>query len=203
MHTRRVGAFLIGAWLLGSVVVSYIAMQNLGMVDRILGNPPLAITRELDYLGRDMSRMMFRYHAAQINRHVFESWHVLQLGLLAAFLGTSILTSNRSKTLIAGSALMIVLVVVQAFYLTPILNGLSRSFDFLPPSAGATDRENFQRYHTFYMLFEVLKFLTAIVMTGRLLFDRYDWQNAFGVDSSRKTKVIRKRRRPGSEAPAV
>src|SRR5262245_5573594 len=175
MHTRRVGAFLIGAWLLGSIVVAYVATQSLAMTDRILSNPPVAITRELDYLGRDMSRMIFRYHAAQTNRHVFESWHVLQLGLLAAFLATSLLTSHRSNALIAASAFMIVLVVVQAFYLTPILNGLSRSFDFLAPGAGTTDREHFQSYHRVYMTLEILKFVAALVMTGRLLFDRYDW----------------------------
>jgi hypothetical protein len=54
-----------------------------------------------------------------------------------------------------------------------------------------------------YMAMEILKFVVAIVMTGRLLFDSYEWKNAMTGQTVRRTKIIRKRRRPGSAAPAA
>lgn len=206
MHTRRVGAFLIGAWILGCLLLMYAAGQNVATVERILGNPPLPIAKELTDIGSDVAHIMFRHEAMQATRRLYESWGVMQLGLMGAFFATAFLTSHRSKFLIIGSAFVLIMIAIQAFYLTPIVHGLGRSLDFLPPNAAPRERENLQHYETMFYVAEALKLLVGVVLAGRLLFDRYDWKNRmFGDEELAATgttsKGIRKRKRRVSPHP--
>ena len=101
MHTRRVGAFLIGAWLLGAALMAFISSQAFVNVERFLNNPPEQIAKELDDIGPDMMRQILRYQASQHTRHIIETWEVMQLGLGGALLATSVLTAHRSRVIIS------------------------------------------------------------------------------------------------------
>lgn len=200
MHTRRVGAFLIGSWLLGSLLIAFISSQVFVNVDRFLNSPPAQIAKELDDIGPDMMRQILRYQASQHSRHIIETWEVMQLGLGGALLATSVLTAHRSRFVIASSALMMAIVLFMYFHLTPIMNALARSFDFLPLTAALQERENYNRYSVWYHVLEILKVTLGIVITGRLLFDRYDWQDKLFPASAGTTKGLRRRRK--TQAPA-
>ena len=200
MHTRRVGAFLIGAWLLGTLLMAFIPSQGLLSVDRFFSNPPSQISKELDDVGPEVMRQILRFQATQHNRHILETWEIVQLGLGGALLATSLLTAHRSRIVSFCSIVMFLMVLVMYFYLTPILNALGRSVDFLPAGAAAQERDSFDFYSVWYRVLDILKALLGIVVTARLLFDRYDWQDKLmpGV-ADPSGKGVRKRRRPPSQ----
>ena len=200
MHTRRVGAFLIGAWLLGSLLMAFIPSQGLLSVDRFFSNPPPQISKELDDVGPEVMRQILRFQAAQQNRHIIETWEIVQLGLGGALLATSFLTSHRSRIVLICSTVMVLMVLVMYFYLTPIMNALGRSFDFLPAGAASRERDNYSYYAVWYRVLDILKAMLGIVVTARLLFDRYDWQEKLmpGV-TAQSAKGVRRRRRPPSK----
>jgi hypothetical protein len=198
MHTRRVGAFLIGAWLLGSFLMAFVMSQSLVNVDRIMNSPPQAVSKEFEDIGSEVTRRILRFEAAQLNRHLTETWEVMQFGLGAALLVTSILTSHRSRFLIIGTVLMTAIVVYMYFSLTPRMNQLERSFDFLPAGAAARERDNFQSYAVWYKVLEILKSAFGVIIAARLLFDRYDWRASLigtAPAAEGKGKGMRKRRR--------
>jgi hypothetical protein len=176
MHTRRVGAFLIGAWLLGSLLMAFVSSQSLVNVDRFFSNPPTQVAKEIDDVGPDVMRQILRYQASQHIRHIVETWEVIQLGLGGALLATSFLTSHRSRIVIICSSIMIIMVLIMYFNLTPILNALARSYDFLPATAAIQERENYNYYSVWYRVLDILKAGLGVIVTARLLFDRYDWQ---------------------------
>ena len=196
MHTRRVGAFLIGAWLLGAVLMAFISSQAFVNVERFLNNPPDQIAKELDDIGPDMMRQILRYQASQHTRHIIETWEVMQLGLGGALLATSVLTAHRSRVIISASVIMIAMVLFMYFYLTPAMNALGRSYDFLPPTAALQERENYNQYAVWRRVLEILKALLGFVITGRLLLDRYDWQDKLFPGSSAQSRGVRRRRNP-------
>jgi hypothetical protein len=199
MHTRRVGAFLIGAWLLGSLLVAFISSQAFLNVDRFFGSPPAQISKEIDDIGPDVMRQILRYQASQHTRHLSETWEVMQLGLGSALLATSFLTAHRSRIVIFSTALMLLIVLVMYFRLTPIMNALARSYDFLPLTASSQERDAFSYYAVWYRVLDILKAALGVIVTGRLLFDRYDWQEKL-LPGSGPAKGVRRRRRP---APAI
>jgi hypothetical protein len=155
----------------------FVTRQSLIAVDRVLANPPVALSAELASLGPDVSRQMLRHEALEFNRHATETWEMLQLGIGGALLATSLLTAHRSRILIGCSVAMLVLVGIMGFVLTPLMNGLGRSFDFLAATAGLTERDNFQYYLVWHRVLEVLKVGLGMVISARLLFDRYNWRS--------------------------
>ena len=176
MHTRRLGAFLIGAWLLGTLLVMFVTSQSYKNIDRFFASLPPQVAKEVDDVGPEAMRQILRFHASEHNRHVKETWEMMQLGIVAALLATAVLTSHRSRVLVTCAGLMIMMVLTTYLYFTPVLNELSRSFDFLPLTAAVKEREEFSNYAVWYRVFEVLKTTLALVVTARLLFDRHELQ---------------------------
>ena len=78
-------------------------------------------------------RQILRFQASQHNRHVFETWEVIQMGILGALLATSFLTDHRSRIVLICTGIMLLLVVIAYTQLTPYMNALSRSYDFYRP----------------------------------------------------------------------
>lgn len=195
MHTRRFASFILGAWILGCLLMGYVMSQNVQNVDRILNNPPGPVAKDIEDLGADITRILLRFQASEVNRFLSDVWGVLQLGLGAAFLISCALTSHRSKFLIIVSTVMIVIVALQMFYLTPIMTQLGRSFDFLPATAALKDRENYQGFHVWHTVLEFLKLLLGVGLAVRLLFDRYAWQQKL---TGTPQRVSRRRRRHSS-----
>lgn len=178
--------------MVGCLLMGYVVSQNMQNVDRILNNPPGPVAKDIEDLGSDITKMLLRFQASEVNRFLGDVWGVLQLGLGAAFLISAVLTSHRSKFLMIVSSAMILLVVLQMFWISPIMTQLGRSFDFLPLTAALKDRENYQSYRVWYVVFEFLKLLFGLALAIRLLFDRYAWQQKLAGSPQR---VSRRRRR--------
>jgi hypothetical protein len=198
MHTRRLGAFLIGAWLLGTLLVMFTTSQSYRNVDRFLTSPPPQASTAVDNVGSELMRQILRFQASEHNRHVKETWEMMQLGLGAALLATSFLTSHRSRVVFICAALMIAMVLTMYLYFTPVMNALARSFDLLPLTAAVREREDFSHYAVWYRVFEVLKTMLALVVAARLLFDRYELQDKLIPAGGGQNNRLRRRRHSAS-----
>ena len=206
MHTRRLASFLIGAWLLGTLMLSFVvAGQNFAQVDRILETPPGQIAKDISDLGEDVVRQMFRYQAAEANRFLFQIWGVVQLGLGLAFLTAVTITAHRNKVLMIGALLMLLITCLQTLYIVPSMTALGRLFDFLPATANSPERDTHRTLHIWSQILEVIKLLTGLVVAGRLLFDRMAWQDRIAParSSHGHGRRRRKRTRDGSEVEQV
>lgn len=187
---------------MGVVLVWFVSSQSLLNVERILTTPPQQVQKEFDDMGPEVARQILRYEANQLNRRVSETWEILQLGLAGALFASSILTASRSKTTIICSALLMALAALMAFYLTPGMNALARSYDFLPPTAALREREAFQRLDVWHRVCQVFGMIVALVLACRLLFDFYEFGAKLIPDFGKNTKRRRRRRTsvPGSSA---
>lgn len=197
MHTRRVGAFLIGAWFLGSLLVAFVTSQAYTNVDRFFVAPPAQISKQLEDIGPDGMRQILRFQAALFNRHISETWLMTQLGLGCALLATSLFTTHRSRIVIVGAAVMTLFVAVMYFYLTPTMNALARSYEFLPAGAAIQERQTFDRLSVWYRVLEIVKAVLGALVTARLLLDRNDLQETL-LSSPTSAKSHRHRRRKSS-----
>ena len=205
MHTRRLASFLLGAWLMASLTIAYMATQNFAEVERVLATPPSAIVKDIDELGHDITRQLLRYQVAEANRFIFETWGIIQVGMGGAFLSSVLITAHRSKFLIISAAVMAVIALIQTFYILPSLASLGRAIDFLPLNANSPERDSHRSFHVMYQVLDILKLMLGIAASGRLLFDRYGWQEKLlpASSSSQRRRRRRKRTSDGSEVQQV
>jgi hypothetical protein len=175
--------------------MGYVSNQNLLIVDKIMETPPGPVAKDMEDLGADITKQLFRFQASETNRFLFAVWEVLQIGLAAAFLSAALFTAHRSRYLLIVSTMMIGIVVVQAFYISPAMASLGRAYDFLPSTAASPERDNYQSFYVMHNLLEIVKVLLGLTLTARLLFDRYGWKSKLLPTPNRQ---LRRRRRSSS-----
>lgn len=178
---------------MGSIFAWFSSSQSYLNIDRIFSAPPPQVQREIDGMGQDIARQFLGHQAAQFTRRLQETWEVMQLGLGGALLATAVMTSHRSRTLIAGTILMLVIVAVLMFSVTPNINGLGRALEFQAATAALRERQSFVSYQLWFRVLEAGKSVVLILITSRLLFDFYD----FGKLLPRAKRPVRRRRRSG------
>jgi hypothetical protein len=181
MHNRRFGALLIGGWLVGTAIIWFITAQTLLTADRVLTTPPAAVQKGLADMGSGTAASLLRYQATEVNRRLVETWEILQIGMGCALFVTSFLTVHRSKTTLGASILLTALAAAGALYVTPAMNELGRFLDFLPLSAAPQERQTFGQLQLWHKVLDILKLLSALVVSGRLLFDFYEFRDRFGA----------------------
>ena len=167
MRHTRIAAFLLGAWLLGTLFMIFVATQNFETVDRVMKSPPPEAYKMILALGNDSARQLLRYTAGEENRFFFENWELAQLVL--GVLLTGLLTFGVESRMLAGfSGAMLILTLFEHFKITPEMAWLGRSFDFLPWTAESLSRDQFWKLHGVYSAIEIVKMLLAVVIAGFL-----------------------------------
>lgn len=147
MDYRRVSAFLLGAWIIGSLFMIFVAIQNFGMADK-LGNP------ETHAALRDM--------AGRLNQVFFVNWELAEL-LLAVLLTAALVFGVRSRIQAGLSGALLILVAIQHFGVTPQMLSLSAHLD------DATAAAQFGKLHAIYGVMEVVKLVGLLALTIALL----------------------------------
>ena len=163
MH-HRIAAFLLGAWILGSLFMMFAATQNFAAVNRVLAaTPPTTIQA----IGNDQARQLLRDMAGQANQVLFVAWEYTQVILSAALAGL-LLFGVRNRLLGSFALGLLLLTAIQRLFITPEMIGLTSRLD----SAAAASR--FGELHAIYGITEVLKLLIAVVIGCILL---PDWRS--------------------------
>jgi hypothetical protein len=170
MHYSRISAFLLGALLLGSLFVAFVATGNFQTVSEILKSPPPQAEKMIKTLGDENARLLLRYLAGEENRLFFESWETAELILGVALAGLLLLT-GKSRLLAGMAGALVILTVFQHFKITPELVWQGRTIDFVPATADSVARQQFFKLHAAYGVIEAVKLLLIIVI-GIALFPR-------------------------------
>src|SRR5580658_414432 len=102
MHYSRISAFLLGALLLGSLFMGFVATENFRTANEILKSPPPQAEKMIQQLGEENSRLLLRYQAGEENRLFFETWETAQI-VLGLFLA-ALLFLMGNRRLLAGFA---------------------------------------------------------------------------------------------------
>lgn len=156
-------ALCFGVWLMGTVCVSVVAMQDFYTIDRLLadpGNPTFA--GMVEQIGHDQSRNFLRYLASELNRLFFRLWNLVQFGIggVAFWLVLGIPQASRVKWLIIG---MLVTVALLTVWITPQILAVGRSLDFVPRDPVPANMRMFGLLHAAYTTLELLKFAAGVL----------------------------------------
>jgi hypothetical protein len=169
MHVRRLVCVLLGAWMGGSLFMTTVATQNFRSVDRLLAQPPQSASIIIQEIGHDAARSLLRYEVSEQNRFYFTLWEWIQLGLGVAVLGSLLFGTHERAFMILSSALMLLIVLVMRFSITPDIISLGRAIDFVSAAAPSGARTRFWRLHGVYSAMEVVKLLIGIALIIKLV----------------------------------
>ena len=170
MHFHRFAAFLLGAWLAGCLFMDMVATQNFRSVDRLLAAPTPQLAERVQAMGgHDAARILLRHQVAEQNRWYFETWEEIQIVLGVALFLVLLFGAVADRWMLFFTLLMLAIVLIAHFFLTPGITRLGRTIDFAPPGTSSPDRTRFWILHGAYSGSELIKLGVGIVLAVLLL----------------------------------
>ena len=134
MHSSRIGAFLLGAWLGCSLFLGVLAFENVRFAGRLARESVPPATQIINAAGPEQARLLLRHFAWEQNRYYYTNWEMFQMPvavILALFL---YLTTDRRILPPVLCGLMLILVMFEYLAITPEFIYRGREADFPPGS---------------------------------------------------------------------
>ena len=156
-------AFCFGVWVMGTVCVSVVAMQDFYTVDRLLETSRTrAFTTVVDDLGHEAARSFLRFLASELNRLFFQIWNWAQfaIGGAALLLLWDVPGAARLRWLVIG---MLAVVGFLTVGVTPLMLVVGRSLDFVPRDPIPPALGRFGMLHATYTTLELAKCAAGVV----------------------------------------
>lgn len=144
--------------------------QNFRAVDRLLDHPSPEARHSIEALGgREHARTFLRYQASERNRIYFETWEIVQLILGSALFFLLLFGTTERKFTLLLALLMVAVVAIMHFILTPEIVALGRLTDFAPAHAPAPERQRLWMADGAYLTLKVAKWVLGLALAGKFL----------------------------------
>ena len=161
IHYRSLTVFLLGAWLGASILADVAVTQNFQAVDRFLASAGM------DQASRTTERVLMRRNAADENAWIFLNWERAEF-IVDAVLAMLLIRGNRMALI--GIILVLAILAVEHFFLTPRIISLGGSVDSLKP--GEAQYKTFWMLHGFYSGLDILKMLIVFALAARAVWTK-------------------------------
>jgi hypothetical protein len=166
MTRVRWAAFLMGAWVAGSLFVSVIAAENFYTIDRLLSAPANHTFQAMtDQLGRPAARDLLRYLSSELNRLYFQLWNIAQV-VIAAAVFVLLRRVPRATRIRRAAMAMLAVVVLMLVWLAPEITAVGRTLDFVPRETPPPQLARFGVLHAAYAALEMVKLLVGVIATA-------------------------------------
>ena len=166
MKIRYFAGWLLGAWIAGSLFMILVATQNFRSVDRLLAAPGGAAAH-VEQMGREEARTFLRYQVSEQNRWYFDTWEKIQLALGVSLLVIAWAGFPERKIIGVVAGVMLAIVLLERFYLTPEIVRLGRLIDFT--AQASPERGMFWRFHGAYSGAELVKLALGLYLSARFV----------------------------------
>ncbi|HZL57306.1 MAG TPA: hypothetical protein VFC21_09505 [Bryobacteraceae bacterium] len=164
---RRIAGIVLGIWLGAATFADIAVTQNFDTVDRFLRSPGSSMTAiEIDKIGNERLRPVLRRNAGEENNFLFENWETAELAVAALIISLLFAGGKPSRLMLSLAFLMMFIVAVQRFYLSPEVAALGRRIADLPANDPLTAR--FWKAHGIYSGLEIGKLLLGAALAVRL-----------------------------------
>jgi hypothetical protein len=168
VHTRRISAFLLGAWIAGCLFMTFIMIENLRAPSLVMASPAAPVAKIIQQLGWDQTSALLRHAAAEQIRLITTRWIEAQLPLALALLACLALATQKRVMPLALCGIML-LVVLFEFRISPELIYQGRETDFPPGSTAPGPVTRYWALQQVYFGAEIVKLLCGGIL-GSYLF---------------------------------
>lgn len=152
--------------------MGWVATENFKSVERLLNDPAAGAAGAIKQLGYHEVRQFLRYQVAEQNRFYFENWELMQMFLGTLIFGILLFATKSGRYTLVLPLVMLVLVMLTHFLITPRIISLGRLLDFMPSNSLALDEIRFHATHRVYAVIEGFKIALGLVLSGVLIAHR-------------------------------
>ncbi|MDQ6758980.1 MAG: hypothetical protein M3Z32_03810 [Acidobacteriota bacterium] len=168
MHLRRLACFLLGGWLMGSVLMLFVTSWNYDAADVVARSHSSDLAKVVGPLSGEQARMLFFHMANEATRSYGVAWEIMQMviGLATA---AALFLERRTRLYTIGVGLMLLLVLFECSVILPQLDYVGRSVDFVPWNATSSMRDQYWSLRAVFLGMDTLKLLLGVGITAALL----------------------------------
>lgn len=130
MHSTRIATFLLGAWIAVSLWLNWSSLHSLGRLDEFLHSPNSGAADIIRPMGTEQGRLLLHSFAAEQIRSQRETWEAIQIPLALLLAAVIYFAVEKRPVPLIFCGLMLALVLVQYFAITPELSYRGRQTDF-------------------------------------------------------------------------
>jgi hypothetical protein len=132
MHTRRIAAFLLGAWLFGTVMMAVVARESFAAIEDVLAHPASQAGDLIRALGADSARLLLHYYAVSQRQIILNYWEWAEIIVGAALAAVLFSAKYVNRIAASGSAVMLLLVLFLHFVIAPEVGFVERNLAAQP-----------------------------------------------------------------------
>jgi hypothetical protein len=184
MFSRRLATFVLGIWMGCCALVDILALEGHRITRQVLDNPSPEVKGVLTKAGDAPVATLTHHVASEQTRATFETWEQAQMILALIMVIMLVFTDQRKILAIAMCGAMFLVVVAQHFGVTPDLNIVGRSADFLAENASFNVRTQIWTLTQIYGALETFKLVVGGVLASYF----------FGMESTVKRSKSRRTR---------
>lgn len=173
--------------------MQWTAQENSAAVGRMLQQPDPAATLRIKALGKDDSSLLLQFLASEQNRYNFEIWEISQVVLAGLFFFFLLFGTDENKFSLALALVLLVMVLVQRFVLTPEIYALGRLTDFVQPPGMAGERAKRHVMEYGYLGVEIAKWAIQVGLAA-ILISRGRSRSSLGSVASSARQTARQTR---------
>ena len=169
-RTRVLAVAILGAWIMSTLCMWFAATRSFSTVERVLKRAQPQFLETTKPLGEDLTRVVLRYMASEINRTLFWGYGALQIALGAILLLLLCWQTPRHRMEIGVVVGMLATAIILTLVVTPLLISIGRGIDFLPRNPPPAVMPRFWALHGAFTGLDGVKLLAGIALLIRWMF---------------------------------
>ncbi len=126
MHSRRLACFILGMWLAAGIAVAWLEREDYQTIQDVLSQPGPALAERVKALGGHETYLLMGQVAAEQRQRTVEGWEDVQVVLGLGFFFFLLFGTHEGKLSLAMALLLVGMVLLERFLLTPQVSSLGR-----------------------------------------------------------------------------
>jgi hypothetical protein len=166
-RNQTMAVAVLGVWIGLNLFMWFAAGKSFATVDKVLRSTNPQFARITQPLAPSDTRELMRHVASEINRTLFRAYNWTQVALGLLLLPLLLRQAPRDVTALALATLMLALVLILTFVVTPQMVTLGRILDFVPRNPPPPEMGRFGLLHGAYTGLDGLKLLAGVALLVR------------------------------------
>ena len=188
MHARRLACFILGMWLAAGLAVAWLERGDFQTIGDVLAQPDDAVAERVKTLGAHETYLLMGRIAWEQRQRTTENWESIQMLVGMGFFFFMLFGTHQGKLPLGMGLLLVGIVALERFLLTPEVLSLGRAAGLAPSPALSGEDMRRTVLSSTHLGFEIAKWIVQAAL-GAVMIVRRGHRSG---DAGEKLQVVDK-----------